>query len=100
MDIGPSTSLAWCDERQEELNMNGLESTFIMKASAEAVRCSLVRSGLRASITIMPFTIAPGLYEVRAISHASGHMFIVRGTNRRQAIRLAASQAKRSTAPL
>jgi hypothetical protein len=73
--------------------MNGPEST-LMKASPEAVRRSLVRSGLRASITIMPFTIAPGLYEVRAISHASGHVFIVRGTDRRQAIRLAARQAK------
>jgi hypothetical protein len=93
MDIGPSTGLAWCDERREGLDMKGPEST-LMKASAEAVRCSLARSGLRASITIMPFTIAPGLYEVRAISHASGHVFIVRGTDRRQAIRLAAQQAK------
>ena len=66
----------------------------IIFGTAEAVGRGLARSGIPSNITIMPFTVAPGLYEVRAISHDSGHVFVVRGTDRRRTIRLAARQAK------
>jgi hypothetical protein len=65
-----------------------------MLRSAEAVGRSLARSGLPSNITIIPATVAPGVFEVRAISHDSGHVFVVRGTDRRRTIRLAARQAK------